>query len=198
VVEAAVANFTTLGYHGTSMRDIARDAGVTVASIYHHFASKQEILTEIMVGTMTDVLAQTTEALAAAGPTPTERLSALVEAWVLFHTQRQSEALIGASELRSLDEDNWVRVVELRDEQEQLFQDVVREGVRGGEFATPHQAEAARAIINMGYAIASWYQADGPVGPAQMAARYRDLALGVVLAASVTGSSAAPASRRRR
>ena len=59
VVTAAIANFTTLGYHGTSMRDIAAGAGVTVASIYHHFASKQVILQHLMVGTMTDVLAAT-------------------------------------------------------------------------------------------------------------------------------------------
>ena len=34
IVTSAVANFTERGYHGTSMRDIARAADVTVASIY--------------------------------------------------------------------------------------------------------------------------------------------------------------------
>lgn len=204
LVEAAVENFTALGYHGTSMRDLARTAGVTVASIYHHFSSKQELLQQIMVGTMTDVLALTAQAVDEAGPTATERLSALVEAWVLFHTHRQAEALIGASELRSLDDEGRAAVVALRDRQEALFRDVVEAGVADGEFATTHPLEAARAIINMGYSIASWYHLGGPVTPEEMAARYVDLALATVLAASATGvsgvsgSRAGRASRRRR
>lgn len=201
LVDAAVENFTALGYHGTSMRDLARTAGVTVASIYHHFSSKQELLQQIMVGTMTDVLALTTQAVDEAGPTATERLSALVEAWVLFHTHRQAEALIGASELRSLDDEGRAAVVALRDRQEALFRDVVEAGVGDGEFATTHPLEAARAIINMGYSIASWYHLGGSVTPEEMAARYVDLALATVLAVSVTGlsgSSAGRASRRRR
>lgn len=202
LVEAAVENFTALGYHGTSMRDLARTAGVTVASIYHHFTSKQELLQHIMLGTMSDVLELTTQAVDEAGPTPTERLGALVEAWVLFHTHRQAEALIGASELRSLDEQGRAEVVALRDRQEALFRDVVEAGVEAGEFATPHPLEAARAIINMGYSIASWYHLGGPVTPEEMAARYRDLALATVesqqAGAPVSGSSAGRASRRRR
>jgi len=198
VLEVAVDNFTERGYHGTSMRDVARSAGVTVASIYHHFDSKQEILQHIMVGTMTDVLAATTQALEEAGPTPTERLGALVEAWVLFHTNRQAEALIGASELRSLDDAGRAQVVGLRDEQEALFRDTVEAGVAAGEFATPYPREAARAVINMGYSIASWYRVGGETSPEQMAERYRVLALGTVVATAVTDASAAPASRRRR
>lgn len=180
VVEAAIELFTERGYHGTSMRDIAAGAGVTVASIYHHFASKQVILQHLMLDTLADVLAATRTALDAAGPTPTERLGALVEAWVLFHTQRRAEALIGASELRSLDEPGRREVVALRDEQEAMFRDTVEAGVASGEFATPYPREAARAIINMGYSIASWYRAGGEVGPAEMAERYRVLALGTV------------------
>ena len=55
-LDAAVRNFQKLGYHGASMRDIARDAGITVAAIYHHFPSKQAILQDIMVGVLSDVI----------------------------------------------------------------------------------------------------------------------------------------------
>ena len=134
---SAVANFTERGYHGTSMRDIARAADVTVASIYHHFPSKQDILQELMRRTLGDVLAATRTAIDAAGPGATDRLGALMVAWVVFHTERQAEALIGASELRSLDEAGRVEVVALRDEQEALFREVVDQGVADGEFATP-------------------------------------------------------------
>lgn len=180
VLNSAVANFTTLGYHGTSMRDIARDAEVTVASIYHHFTSKQEILQEIMVRTMTDVIGLTREALARAGDDPADRLEALVHAWILFHTSRQREALIGASELRSLDDSGRVRVVALRDEQEAMFREVVLAGSDVGAFRTTYPRDAARAVINMGYSVASWYHEGGGVSHEEMATRYVELALGTV------------------
>jgi AcrR family transcriptional regulator len=162
------------------MRDIASDAGVTVASIYHHFPSKQDILQEIMVQTMTDTIAMTRSALVAAENVPSVQLEAVVRAWTLFHTTRQKEALIGASELRSLDDVGRKLVVMLRDEQEAIFREVIDRGVSLGDFQTPFPREAARAVINMGYAIASWYRAGGSISPDQMAERYSDLALGTV------------------
>lgn len=182
VTASAIANFTALGYHGTSMRDIASGAGVTVASIYHHFASKQEILQEIMATTMHTVIASTQSGLKAAGPVPAEQLRAIVEAWTLFHTERQSEALIGASELRSLNAEGRLLIVSLRDEQEQIFHDVIGRGVQVGDFRTPYPLEAARAIIHMGQSLASWYRPSGELSPEQIGIRYVELAFAAVRA----------------
>lgn len=197
LVAAAVENFTALGYHGTSMRDIARTAGVTVASIYHHFASKQEILQEVMIRTITDVLGATRTALEEANAdgrtSPSEQLEALVDAWMIFHTTRQAEALIGASEIRSLDEGGRAVVVGHRDEQEALFRSVIDEGVRAGVFATSYPREAARAIIEMGYSVASWYRIGGELSPEEMSVRYRELARGTVRDTTLTGTAKAPA-----
>jgi AcrR family transcriptional regulator len=182
VVEAAVRNFADVGYHGTSVRDIARDADVTVASIYHHFASKQEILQDVMVATLEELIRRTSEGLAAAGPAPADRLVALMRAWILFHTGHRAEALIGASELRSLTPEGRARVVGLRDEQERLFRTVIEDGVASGDFATPFPREATRAVINMGYSVASWYRPGGDVPPEELARRYCELALATVRA----------------
>lgn len=180
VLRAAIANFTERGYHGTSMRDIARDAEVTVASIYHHYPSKQEILAEIMTTTMIDVIAATRSALVEAGSSPSAQLAAVVTAWVEFHTNRQAEAQIGATELRSLEDPGRKIVVMLRDEQEALFRDIIERGAASGAFRTAHPREATRAIMNMGRSVASWYRADGGVGPTEMAGRYAALALATV------------------
>lgn len=184
LVDSAVRNFNERGYHGTSMRDIAAGAGVTVASIYHHFASKQDVLVQIMAGTLTDLLSATIAAADDVGraASATERLAAVVDAWVLFHTQRQAEALIGASELRSLESDGRARVIGLRDQQEALFRSIIEDGVASGEFATRFPREAARAVLNMGSTISTWYRLGGELTPDDMAERYRDFALGTVRA----------------
>lgn len=188
ILEAAIENFQRLGYHGTSMRDIARDAGVTVASIYHHFPSKQEILQQIMVQVLSDAISLTRSALIRAGSSPTEQLAEVMRAWVLFHTSRRSEATIGATEIRSLEESGRRLVVTLRDEQEKLFREVIERGVEVGEFRTEHPREATWAIITMGNTVAAFFRSSGPLSPEQMADIYADLALGTVGAVGAVGA----------
>lgn len=189
VLAAAVENFQRLGYHGTSMRDIARDANITVASIYHHFPSKQLLLHDIMVRVLSDSISMTRNALMSADSTPDGQLAAVVRAWIGFHTTRRAEAHIGASEIRSLDETGHRLVVALRDEQERMFRDVIERGVSEGAFSTAYPREAARAIINMGSSVATWYREGGELSPEEVAERYAALALGAV------GSDAADAPR---
>jgi AcrR family transcriptional regulator len=183
VVESAVRLFREVGFHGTSIRGIADGAGITAASIYHHFESKQEILQEIMVVALRDSNQATRQAVLAAGGAPADQLAAMVRAWVLFHTTRQPEALIGATEIRSLDAPGRALVITLRDEQEHFFRDVVRRGVETGVFRTPvPPAEVTRAIIDMGTSVSAWYSSAGGIPPAEMADHYAEIALGMVRA----------------
>jgi len=48
VMEAARELFDTQGYQGTTIREIARHAGVSVGSVFTTFASKYEILSQVM------------------------------------------------------------------------------------------------------------------------------------------------------
>ena len=48
VVDAAVSLFNTKGYHGTSVREIAKKAGVNVALISYYFKGKQGLLEHLM------------------------------------------------------------------------------------------------------------------------------------------------------
>lgn len=47
ILETAKRLFVERGYFNTSMRDIAREAGVSTGALYHHFESKEEIAGEI-------------------------------------------------------------------------------------------------------------------------------------------------------
>lgn len=180
ILDSAVDHFQCVGYHATTMRDIARSAGFTVASIYNHFPSKQRILQEIMARVLSDALSATRHAVLRSGSHPHDQVSALMYSWLVFHTERRDEALVGASEIRSLDEDGRRIIIALRDEQEGLFRDVVEFGVEEGSFTTPYPAEAARALIAMGTAVATWYRPGGELTPHAMGQRYAMLALGVV------------------
>jgi AcrR family transcriptional regulator len=49
ILEASYQLFTEQGYHGTSMRAIAAQAGITAGSIYNHFADKEQIIQAVIL-----------------------------------------------------------------------------------------------------------------------------------------------------
>jgi AcrR family transcriptional regulator len=48
IAAAALSLFRNNGYHGTSMRAIAQEAGMAVGGIYNHFSSKEDIFREVL------------------------------------------------------------------------------------------------------------------------------------------------------
>jgi len=49
VTNAAHRLFIERGYHGTSMRQIAKQAGLALGGIYNHFAAKEDIFVAVMM-----------------------------------------------------------------------------------------------------------------------------------------------------
>ncbi|WP_435769655.1 TetR/AcrR family transcriptional regulator [Nocardioides sp. SYSU DS0651] len=177
VLASALDAFAEQGYHGTSIRDIAAGAGLSVPGLYHHYRSKQDVLMALMVAVMDDLLRRTTAALEAAGASsPTARFDALVEALLRFHLERRLEAFVASSEIRSLDPANRTRYVALRDEQQQMIARVVADGVAAGEFDVPHPAETVRAVATLCVGVATWYDPRGPVAADVLVERHLALA----------------------
>lgn len=48
ILQASLHLFAEKGFHGTSMRDIARAAGITEGLIYHYFAGKRDLFRAII------------------------------------------------------------------------------------------------------------------------------------------------------
>jgi AcrR family transcriptional regulator len=49
ILEAANRLFIDRGYHGTSMRQIAQQAGISLGGIYNHFSGKEDIFTGVFM-----------------------------------------------------------------------------------------------------------------------------------------------------
>lgn len=47
IIDTAINLFSQEGYPGTSIRDITNTVGIKESSLYHHFASKQDIIEQI-------------------------------------------------------------------------------------------------------------------------------------------------------
>ncbi|WP_135455870.1 TetR/AcrR family transcriptional regulator [Mycobacterium sp. DL99] len=68
ILDAAAELFTTHGYASTSTRRIADEVGVRQASLYHHFATKDDILDALLAGTVDEALELGAELLDSTGP----------------------------------------------------------------------------------------------------------------------------------
>ncbi|HTM84117.1 MAG TPA: helix-turn-helix domain-containing protein [Mycobacterium sp.] len=68
ILDAAAELFTTVGYAATSTRRIAEGVGIQQASLYHHFAAKDDILDALLADTVDASVRLAAELLAEDGP----------------------------------------------------------------------------------------------------------------------------------
>src|ERR1700728_44196 len=103
LLQKALAEFVKHGYHGTSIRMLASNVGISVAGLYHHYPSKQAIIVQIMELAMADLYERSLGALEEAGEVIEERFRLHVECLVLFHAHRADLAFVAATEIRALE-----------------------------------------------------------------------------------------------
>ncbi|MBA3781068.1 MAG: TetR family transcriptional regulator [Nocardioides sp.] len=175
----ALSSFLEFGYHGANMRTIAERAGLSVPGLYHHYASKQEMLVALLDIAMTDLRTHT-EAARGEGSDAVERFSNIVECLALFHTHRRELAFVGASEMRSLVPEERKRVAALRMEEQRIVDLEVEDGARSGAFRTTRPHEAARAVVTMCTALAQWFRHEGTASAERVAEQYVGFALDLV------------------
>ena len=180
ILEASVAEFFEKGYGGTTVRMIAARAGVTVAALYHHFASKHEVLLTVMRQVMGDLLEGSAKAIAEADGDATRRFSAFVANHVSYHIGHLRFGFVANSELRSLEAGSREEIVALRDEYEQRLVGVIAEGGASGEFRIHDAKLAARAVIAMCTAVSNWFDPRGPMTAEEVKAEVGLLALNLV------------------
>jgi len=112
--------FMETGYHGATMRFIAGLAQISVPGLYHHYASKQDLLVRILDLTMSELLWRV-QAARDEGRDNVERVALIVECLALFHTHRRELAFLGASEMRSIEPVNRRRIAALRTDSQRIM-----------------------------------------------------------------------------
>ena len=181
VVAAAVEAFVETGYHGATVRDIAARAGMSVAGLYHHHRSKQELLTAILEVTMADLRWRVAAARDGASD-PAERVAAVVEALALYHMYRRDLAFIGASEMRSLDPRARRRIAAQRSAVQHVLDIEIDAAIDAAQADTGALAArlGARAVATMCTSLPQWFRVGGPTTPEELALQYADYALALL------------------
>lgn len=179
ILDHALDAFHENGFHGTTVRDLARRVGVTVPALYYHHENKEAVLVAIVDTTVRDLIDRCRAAVADGGDDPVRRFSLFFEAVVLNMTHRARQSALD-SEVRHVSPANRRNYAATRKELELMALDLVTDGAERGVFVVDDVPETVRALLGMGQSIARWYQIDGPLTPDEVAARYTAIALRVV------------------
>ncbi|WP_241383416.1 TetR/AcrR family transcriptional regulator [Rhodococcus sp. CH91] len=179
ILTAALDAFYETGFHGTSVREIARRVGVTVPALYYHHENKEGLLIALLELSTSDVLSRAHAAAEDADGDPVRRLSNVIEAIVLRMTMRARLAAL-EGEARYLSPENRQRYRAVRKGVERLVREIVEEGVAAGVFDVDDPAETTRALLGMCQSIPRWYHAEGTLSPEAVAQKYVRIALKTV------------------
>jgi AcrR family transcriptional regulator len=179
LLDAGVRLFSRKGFDATGIRDIAREAGVSTSTLYHHIATKEELLIAIMEDALTVMEAVARHAIAAETGAVAQ-MSALVRAHVQYHIDRPEQMSIVDSELRFLSPSSRRHIMPLRDAYSHLWQAVVDAGLSEGVFAVSNPKVARLAVLEMCNSVVRWYSPDGPSTPEQVCDTFVALVLGAL------------------
>lgn len=179
ILSHALDLFFELGYHGTSVRDIARRAGLTVPALYYHHENKEAMLYRLLDGSISSVTERCRQATKEAGDEPDDMFRNIIECLALYMTQHGKRAAMDA-EIRALGPRNRRRYTAKRAVIEKMVESAISDGVTQGIFEISSARETTRAILGMIWAITVWYKPGGKMSPADVAASYVDIALHTV------------------
>ncbi len=93
---SALKLLTRRGYRRIRVEDVAEDAGVSKATVYHYFANKDELLTRTVAGRIADKHAAIEQRLAAAGGTASDRLRLFLHQFWSMSLTEQAVALLAS------------------------------------------------------------------------------------------------------
>lgn len=160
ILDAAAELIAERGLAGVRLEDLGKAAGISGPAVYRHFANKEAVLEELLVGISHHLLDNGSRVVEQAG-TPQRALEALVDFHIDFSLTKPALIRVQGRDLASLDDaarrvvrqlqrryvEVWVGV--LRDLDPELTEDDARIKAHAGFGAlnsTPHSSRRATSL----------------------------------------------------
>jgi AcrR family transcriptional regulator len=182
IVSAAAKIFRTKGYHAATVRDIADEVGILKGSLYHHFASKEELL-YLVVKEPIGQMYRTISEIAAADATAAEKLRRAISAHLEAFDRHYPHLFVYLRERESVKRRFREMIGFSPKEYERCWQQILREGIENGEFRPDLDIQVTSygmlGMLNWSY---KWYDPQGRLSVREVAEEFTTLALAGVAA----------------
>ncbi|EHI13041.1 TetR family transcriptional regulator KstR2 [Mycolicibacterium thermoresistibile] len=183
LLELAAQMFAERGLKATTVRDIADSAGILSGSLYHHFASKEEMVDEVLRGFL-DWLFDRYRSIVETEPNPLERFKGLFMASFEAIEHRHAQVVIYQDEAKRLSSQPRFAYVEQRNrEQRKMWVDVLTQGIEEGYFRSDIDVDLVyRFIRDTTWVSVRWYRPGGPLTAEEVGRQYLSIVLGGITA----------------
>lgn len=168
--------FYTHGYSAVGMRMIAEAAGVQPASLYHYFASKEEILNQITLEVTRDFIDEHLPLLDVDLPRPA-RLAHLLSLHITYFWHHRHSMSVGLREMRHLSPESWSEVRAHRVRYQRGIQQFIKDGVAAGEFWCADPSLTGLLLLDMVNGVNSWFDEGGRYTIEEISRRIADVAV---------------------
>ncbi|MDQ1719594.1 MAG: hypothetical protein QOE89_3547, partial [Pseudonocardiales bacterium] len=177
IIAAAVALFAERGFDATSVNEVVARAAVAKGALYHHFASKDDLLYEVY-RELIDRQVQGLERILEQRLSAAETLRALITDLVVTTAARAAEATVFFHEGHRLSDVNQERVRRARRTIHDAVIELVRAGQQNSEFSAIASPEIVTfTVFGLINGLPIWYQPGGGKTPAEIATELSDLIL---------------------
>ena len=177
---AGLQLFAERGFHGTTVRDLAKALDIKPASLYSLITSKDQLLADlVLLGHQQHALI-VEQSLEDAPDDPASQLRAFVRGHVITHARWPMLAVVANNELHCLSAELAAPSLQIRGRTAETLQVIIERGRRAKIFLVKDTFLATAAIAAMGMRIASWYGDDSPYSEDHLADSYADLAMRAV------------------
>jgi AcrR family transcriptional regulator len=177
IVDIAARLFYERGYQSVSTRALAQAAGIQGGSLYHHFASKEEILYRIVQYGSGEFFAGLLPHLDASDESYAGRLDRFVRAYITDAQPRRYAIAVLFRDMAHLSPDHFVELQAVRRHFQQTVQRFLADGVAAGEFNVPDAKVAGIAVLDLLKGVDAWIKEPGRLGRRQVADTYAVLIL---------------------
>lgn len=169
LVDTAAALFRARGYARSSTRQLGDLLGIRGASLYHHIRSKEDILYEICVRSLTTITEDVEAAVAIDAPME-ERLRAMVRAHVVRALSDRDLHATMLAELRELSDERREDILERRRAYERLVREQLERGQAEGALRTDVDAKyLGLALLNLLNWTIFWFEPGAGLDPEELA-----------------------------
>jgi len=169
IVERAAELYAGRGFLGASLSDLAEACSTSKSLIYHYFASKEDILFEVMHGHVSALL-EAAEHIVKGEGTAREKLTAMTQAFIALYVGAAARHKVLLNELNNLPPDRRAEVVGIQRKLITIVESLIATITPSLARPNPLARPAAMLYFGMINWTHTWLDPGGRVEPERIAA----------------------------
>ena len=177
IIERAAVLFKEKGYKGTSMRDLAKEVGMEAASLYNHIKSKQEILSEQLLGTANRFVDGMSD-VERADTRPIEKIEALISLHIKITVANPDTISLVTHEWRHLEGNALLEFTAKKKDYERRFKNILVQGIFEGEIKNINADIALFSILSTMRWFYAWYSKRNELSIKELETQFFDILIG--------------------